>query len=661
MTSSQLIFSTASQPFLFSGSASMCLLLSSIRSWIKSLFAIVICLAGISAAAFAQGSGYWHTSGNQIIDSNGRTIRIAGINWYGFETTDEVVHGLWAQDYHSILKAIKNNGYNTIRLPFSNQMVESPVVPSNISYANGSGPINTDLKNLNALQIMDKIIAAAGAVGLRVILDNHRSEAGNSAEQNGLWYTGAYPESAWMSDWKTLASRYAGYKDANGNPVVIAADLRNEPHLMANGSSTGSCWTGDTSTGGCPTSLTARNWPAAAQRAGNAILSVNSNLLVIVEGVDCYSGSCDWWGGNLEAVSSNPVRLNLSGRLVYSAHDYGPNLFQQNWFNSSTSFASLSGVWSKFWGYISANHIAPVYVGEFGTDNNASDIQSVTPGSQGQWFESLVNFLENNPALNWSYWALNGEDSYALLDNNYDPTAVSSLKQSALASIQFALGGGGSGGGTGGTCSSIPSAPTGLAATAASSSQISLTWAAVTTPTHCSVSYRVFRSTTSGFTPSSSNQIAHSLIAPSFTDAGLAAATTYYYKVEAMDSAGSSTASKQAGAKTQAKSRGGACHVTYTNVNQWNTGFQVSLTIKNTGTVAINGWTLKWVFPNQQQITGLWNGSYQQSGESVTVTNLSYNGSIPAGASYNGIGFTANYSGSNAAPASFSINGATCK
>ena len=638
----------------------MCHLLLFIRRSIGFGFAIVICFAGISAAAFAQGSGYWHTSGNQIIDTSGHTIRIAGINWYGFETTDEVVHGLWAQDYHSILKTIKNNGYNTIRLPFSNQMVESPVVPSNISYANGSGPINTDLKNLNALEIMDKIIAAAGADGLRVILDNHRSEAGNSAEANGLWYTSAYSESAWINDWKTLASRYVGFKDASGNPVVIAADLRNEPHLIANGSSTGSCWTGDTSTAGCPASLTARNWPAAAQRAGNAILSVNSNLLVMVEGVDCYSGSCDWWGGNLEGVTSHPVTLNVSGRLVYSAHDYGPNLFQQNWFNSSTSFASLSAVWSKFWGYISANHIAPVYVGEFGTDNNASDIQSVTPGSQGQWFESLVNFLENNPALNWTYWALNGEDSYALLDSNYDPTPASALKQSDLASIQFVLSGGGGGGG-GGTCSSIPSAPTGLAATAASSSQIHLSWAGVTAPSHCSIGYNVFRSTTSGFTPSSTNQIANGLAAPSFSDSGLTAATTYYYKVKATDSAGSSAPSNQASAKTQANSGGFACHVTYTNVNQWNTGFQVAITIQNTGTVAIQSWTLKWAFPNSQQITGLWNGSYTENGASVTVTNLSYNGSLPPGASYNGLGFTANYSGTNAAPASFSINGVPCK
>src|SRR5436309_7528456 len=207
-------------------------------------------------------------------------VRIAGINWYGFETKDQVVHGLWARDYHTILNAIKNTGYNAIRLPYSNQMVESPTIPSNISYSNGSGAINTDLKGLNALQVMDKVISAAGQLGLRIILDNHRSEAGNSAEANGLWYTDAYPESAWIADWKALTTRYLN------NPTVIGADLRNEPH---NANSGGACW-------GCG-SMT-NDWRLAAERAGNAVLGINANWLIFVEGTDCFNGDCDWWGGN---------------------------------------------------------------------------------------------------------------------------------------------------------------------------------------------------------------------------------------------------------------------------------------------------------------------------------------------------------------------------
>jgi endoglucanase len=86
-----------------------------------------------------------------------------------------------------------------------------------------------------------------------------------------------------------------------------------------------------------------------------------------------------------------------------------------------------------------------VWVGEFGTDNTAADVSSSTPGSQGQWFASLISYVKAAPWMGWTYWALNGEDSYDLLDGSYNPTPVSAAKQSLLASIQFPLPGAGNG------------------------------------------------------------------------------------------------------------------------------------------------------------------------------------------------------------------------
>ena len=384
-----------------------------------------------AAAASGTGAGYWHTSGNQILDSNGNPVRIAGVNWYGFETPDEIAHGLWAQDYHAIIDDIKNLGYNTIRIPFSNQMVETPIVPQNLSFYN-TGPINTDLKGLNSLQILDKIIAYAGQDGLKVILDDHRSEAGESAEQNGLWYTSAYPSSAWVNDWTTLAKRYAG------NPTVIGFDLRNEPHTPAGDTyAQGATWgTGDPAT----------DVRLAYEQAGNAILAVDPNALIFCEGIGenpTASGGMNstWWGGDLALAGQYPVTLSSPGHVVYSAHDYGPSLFQQTWFNSSTTPSSLDAVWNANWGYLYSQGTAPVWVGEFGTDNTAADVSSTVAGSQGQWFSSLVSYLAANPWMGWTYWALNGEDPYNLLDGSYDPTPVSAAKQSELASIEFPLPG----------------------------------------------------------------------------------------------------------------------------------------------------------------------------------------------------------------------------
>jgi len=107
------------------------------------------------------------------------------------------------------------------------------------------------------------------------------------------------------------------------------------------------------------------------------------------------------------------------------------------------------------------------------------------------------------------------------------------------------------------SCAAAPSAPTGLTATDVSSSQINLSWTASTAGSGCSISYSVFRSTTSGFTPSSSNQVTSGLTGTTYSDTGLAASTTYYYLVEAVDSAGSSAASNQASATTTASS--GSC------------------------------------------------------------------------------------------------------
>lgn len=104
-----------------------------------------------------------------------------------------------------------------------------------------------------------------------------------------------------------------------------------------------------------------------------------------------------------------------------------------------------------------------------------------------------------------------------------------------------------------------------------------------------------------------------------------------------------------------------SCSVTYTNQNDWGSGFTANVTVKNNGTSAINGWTLSWSFAGNQAITNLWNGSYTQTGQSVSVTNLSYNGNIPANGGTVNFGFNANYSGTNVSPANFSLNGAACQ
>src|SRR5262249_34662509 len=88
-------------------------------------------------------------------------------------------------------------------------------------------------------------------------------------------------------------------------------------------------------------------------------------------------------------------------------------------------------------------------------------------------------------------------------------------------------------------CTTVPAAPTGVTGTAVSSSQINLSWNAVTPPANCTVTYTVFRSTTNGFTPGASNQVATGLSTTSFQNTGLTASTMYFFRVRAVDAAGS--------------------------------------------------------------------------------------------------------------------------
>jgi endoglucanase len=376
---------------------------------VMSLLVSVVALAVMNITpkhAQTAGSGYWHTDGAQILDASNQPVRIAGINWFGMETSSYAPHGLWSRNYKDMLNQIRSLGYNTLRLPYSNQLFDAGSTPNGIDFN-----LNPDLQRLTGLQIMDKIIGYASQIGLRIILDQHRPDAG---AQSALWYTSAYPESRWIADWQMLAKRYAD------NPMVIGADLHNEPHSPA-------CW-------GCGDPGT--DWRLAAERAGNAILAVNPNWLIFVEGVDCYNGDCYWWGGNLEGAAKYPVRLDVPNRLVYSAHDYPSSVYHQSWFSASNYPDNLPGVWDKHWGYLIKQNIAPVWLGEFGTRLQTTSDQ--------QWLAALTSYLgKGATGINWTFWCWNPNsgDTGGILNDDWK--TINQAKQNYLTPIEFPLNGGG--------------------------------------------------------------------------------------------------------------------------------------------------------------------------------------------------------------------------
>ena len=377
------------------------------------------------ASATEPGSGgmapgFLHTAGNQIVDSQGKTVAISGVNWFGMESTTQAPHGLWTRSYKDMINQMVGLGFNTIRLPFSSELLHTTAAPNGIDFSK-----NPDLQGLSGLQVMDAIVAYAGQQGMRVILDHHRSGAGAGTSDNGLWYDSKYTEDAWVADWATLATRY------QNNPTVIGVDLHNEPH---NGT-----WGG----GG------ATDWARAAERAGNAALAANPNLLVFVEGVESYKGQNYWWGGNLMGVKDRPIVLNVANHLVYSPHDYPNSVFPQSWFQTADFGAGLPAKFRQMWGYIYEQNIAPVYIGEFGT--------KLSDPKDAIWLEALTSYISgdlNNdgtkdiPAgaqdISWTYWSWNpnsGDTGGILAD---DWTTVNQNKMAYLTPIEFTAAGGSS-------------------------------------------------------------------------------------------------------------------------------------------------------------------------------------------------------------------------
>ncbi|HEY8384123.1 MAG TPA: cellulase family glycosylhydrolase [Microvirga sp.] len=331
----------------------------------------------------------FRTQGNQILDENGQPFQIRGVNWSGFETPNFVPDGLHVRNYADIINQMANLGFNTLRIPLSTDFLDPGRKPRQGSFDTGNA--NKELAGLTSLDILDAIVTAAAARGMKVILDHHRNDAGAGAAENGLWYIPgtAYTEDRWVSFWTKLAAHY------KGNSTVIGADLHNEPSGSVN-------W---------------YTWAAAAEKAGNAIHKINPDWLIIVEGVQEHNGQSYWWGGNLMGVRERPVSLDVKDRVVYSPHDYPHSIYwSQPWTFAPNFPDNLPGLFDQMWGYIYKENIAPIYIGEMGS--RFQDPRDVA------WFSKIRQYIggdfdtngsrdipAGNQGISWSWWALNPNSS----------------------------------------------------------------------------------------------------------------------------------------------------------------------------------------------------------------------------------------------------------
>lgn len=566
---------------------------------------------GSGAGGSLLPAGFLSTQGNQIVDANGTPVKIAAINWYGLETPSFAPGGLGVQNYKTMMNEMVQLGFNTIRLPFSLQLLDPSSMPSGINYT-----LNPDLQGLNGFQVMDKIVGYAGQIGMKIILDDHRASAGSGPNADGLWYDQNYSASTWLSDWQMLAQHYAG------NPTIIGADLSNEPHDPATWGT------------GSPT-----DWAAAATAAGDAIQATGSKWLVIVEGIQTYNGQSTWWGGNLMGVAQHPITLTDPGKLVYSVHDYPASVYPQSWFSAPNYPANLPSVWNQFWGNVYQSG-SPVFVGEFGTQLQTTSDQ--------QWLQTLVSYLDGQApggitvapgqqGPSWAYWDWNPDSAGTggIVGNDWSTVQTAKLDAIQPAMYHAAGSTSGSGGTSGATTGGT--ATFDLTLSAPQTAPVTVDYATADGTAKAGVNYTATSGTVTFAPGQTSASISTAVLDPT------GASGQMQFLLDLSDPLGATLGANSVVATIDYGSGStttpppppppsGGVTASLQVSSDWGSGMTGTVTVTNDTNAPVQGWEVQ--LTSADLLGNVWNGVLsQQSGGVALVSNASWNADIAPGGS----------------------------
>jgi aryl-phospho-beta-D-glucosidase BglC (GH1 family) len=349
------------------------------------------------------------------VDQGGNPVRIACVGYFApGESIEADVAGMVAA------------GFNCLRYSWYDATLE------------GTGS--------NSLTQMDQVVAAASAVGLKVIFDHHGNETPGPNNGwlpypgNGLWYDlggaavngdgngdnpGHYTSAQVTADWVTVAQHFAN------NPTVIGFDLTNEPHLSPSywaSNPGGATW--GTSAGGNGSAVAEsdtdiRLWYS---QTAVAIQAVNPGVLIIAEGVGNQTGTL--FNGttpvivgdaDLTLAVSQPVTMTYPDKLVYSIHNYPTSISGVSPDSGSVAIASMN----QAWGFLVSQGLTPMFIGEMGGSLDGTDESSgANLADEQAWASTIVayangkapggpTFTGNQQGMSTDWWAwgnLSGED-----------------------------------------------------------------------------------------------------------------------------------------------------------------------------------------------------------------------------------------------------------
>lgn len=341
------------------------------------------------------------------------------------------------------------------------------------------------------------------------------------------------------------------------------------------------------------------------------------------------------WQGVMRANARAVYDADTTGNLIFSIHMY-------------SVYSTAQAVTDYLNAFVDAG--LPLLIGEFGG-----------PADQyGDPDEDTMMAAAEQLGLGYLAWSWSGNTDPILdLAIDFAPSRLSSwgerifhgangIAQTSREATVFA-------GSTGPDDTEAPTAPGTPTASAVTATSATLTWPAASDNVAIS-GYDVVR--VSGGTETT----AASTTTNSVTVTGLGAGTAYAFAVYARDAAGNRSARSATVSVTtddNGPTPGVGCSVAYRVTGAWPGGFQGEITIRNTGTGAINGWNLGFTFADGQTVSNMWGGTPTQSGATVSVAPAGYTAAIAANGSVT-VGFTGTSGATNTAPSAFTLSGSTC-
>lgn len=375
----------------------------------------------VANAVDTNNDDWLHAEGSRLYDMNGNEVWLTGANWFGFNCSENCPHYLWSADADDCLTEIADRGINVIRFPIATELILSWMngTPNEVnSFSANADPaykINADFCQadgktpVDSMQVFDIMMRKCKEHGIKAFVDIHSPHTDNSGHNYNLWYGKETADGTmvttelWIESLVWLAEKY------KNDDTLIGYDLKNEPHGKGQEGDLAAKWDGSTDE---------NNWAYAATKCAEAILDVNPNALIFVEGVEqSMSGAMEgdywgmpdrrdnspyigaWWGGNFRGAREYPiVPKQGTSQIVYSPHDYGPSVYAQTWFDKDfTEQTLLDDYWYDTWAWINAEDVAPELIGEWGGHMEGDNLK---------WMLLLRDYMIKNH-INHTFWCLN--------------------------------------------------------------------------------------------------------------------------------------------------------------------------------------------------------------------------------------------------------------